>query len=382
MYRSGKGATAFAALVVFASFSACAPSDSSQAGGAASAADAPTLPKPAFTADGELERPMGYREWVYVGTPLTPNELNPPEAPFPEFHSVYIHPDDWAHWKETGQFPDGTVMVKELALVGSTQAVSGNGYFMGEFSGLEATIKDSQRYADEPGYWAYFTFGHSYPLAETAPAQPAGACNTCHQVSAADDWVFTQYYPVLTAGKGTGATGGENMPGSPEAGGAEGGSAEADGSEGAGAEVSAADAVPTSADELFAYLQSGAYKAFARDAEKHTSVGPHPSPDLQQSSTVLAHYNGPLDASLKAGNGSHPAGSAAVKEFYGDDGEVSGWAVAVKTQSDSGQGQNWYWYEVLSTTDGSNPVAADLGVALCWGCHSTGRDFVLSEYPS
>ena len=94
---------------------------------------------------------MGYREWVYVGTPLTPNDLNPPEAPFPEFHNVYIHPDDWARWKETGQFPDGAAIVKELVTVGSKQAVSGNGYFMGEFAGLDATIIDSQRFADEPG---------------------------------------------------------------------------------------------------------------------------------------------------------------------------------------------------------------------------------------
>jgi len=377
MHRFGKSATAAAALIVFASFSACAPSDSSQAGG--SAADTSTLPKPTFTPDGQLERPMGYREWVYVGTPLTPNELNPPEAPFPEFHNVYIHPDDWAHWKETGEFPDSTVMVKELALVGSTQAVSGNGYFMGEFSGLEATIKDSQRFADEPGYWAYFTFGHSYPLAEAAPAQPAGACNACHEASAADDWVFTQYYPVLTAAKGTGATGGENMPGSA----AEGMTGDTEAADAfTTVEVSAADAVPTSADELFAYLQSGGYKTFAAEDEPHTSTGPHPSPDLQQSSTVRAYFNGPLDASLKAGSGSHPGGSAAVKEFFGDDGQVSGWAVAVKTQNDSGEGQNWYWYEVLSTTDGSNPVAAELGVALCWGCHTTGRDFVLSKYPS
>ena len=377
MLKNARGAAVGAAFAALASLASCAPTDGTQGEG--------SLSKPSFTADGQLERPMGYREWVYVGTPLTPNELNPPEAPFPEFHNVYIHPDDWAHWKETGQFPDGTVMVKELALVGSKQAVSGNGYFMGEFSGLEATIKDSQRFADEPGYWAYFTFGHSYPLAETAPAQPAGACNACHDASAADDWVFTQYYPVLTAAKGTGATGGENMPES-SAGAMSGASDEPAASDEPGAsaavEVSGADAVPTSADELFAYLQSGAYKSFARDAEKHTSVGPHPSPELQQSSTVLAHFNGPLDASLKAGSASHPAGSAAVKEFYGDDGEVSGWAVAVKTQEDSGQGQNWFWYEVLSTTDGSEPVAADLGVALCWGCHATGRDFVLSKYPS
>ena len=29
-----------------------------------------------FTADGEMVRPAGWREWVFVGSPLTPNSLN------------------------------------------------------------------------------------------------------------------------------------------------------------------------------------------------------------------------------------------------------------------------------------------------------------------
>ena len=157
--------------------------------------------KPGYTADGELMQPTGYREWVYIGTPLTPNELNPPEAPFPEFHPVYIHPDDFAAYKKTGKFPDGTILVKELVTVGSKAATSGKGYFMGEFIGLEATIKDSKRFPKEPGNWAYFSFGHKYPLAKTAKAQPAAACNACHQASAAEDWVFTQFYPILRAAK-------------------------------------------------------------------------------------------------------------------------------------------------------------------------------------
>ena len=49
------------------------------------------FPKPVFNDKGELLRPdISYREWIYIGTPLTPNDLNPPEAPFPEFHNVYI----------------------------------------------------------------------------------------------------------------------------------------------------------------------------------------------------------------------------------------------------------------------------------------------------
>ena len=43
---------------------------------------------------------------------------------------------------------------------GSTDEVSGTGYFMGEFSGFEITIKSKTLYPDEPGNWAYYTFGH------------------------------------------------------------------------------------------------------------------------------------------------------------------------------------------------------------------------------
>ncbi len=357
---------ALAAIIVGA---ACAPAPDT----ATTNGDEPTvasmLPKPAFNAAGELEQPVGYRKWVYVGTPITPNDLNPPEAAFPDFHNVYIHPDDFAHWEATGAFRDGTVLVKELVSVGSKQAVSGNGYFMGEFSGLEATVKDAARFVDEPGNWAYFTYGHAYPLAETAAAQPVGACNVCHDVSAADDWVFTQYYPVLSAAKGAAAPAIEEEPVDEAA-----ASAKAE-------TVSGADAVPTDKDELFSYLQAGTYKSFAREAEPHTSVGPHPSPQLQPSSNVVAFFNGPMDASLKAGNATHPKGAAIVKEFHDSDGQLSGWAVSVKTVADSQNGQGWYWYEILSTTDGSDPVAAANGVALCAGCHSTGKDLVLSKYP-
>ncbi len=46
-----------------------------------------------FTPDGKLKKPVGSRKWMYVGTPVTPNDLNGGEAPFPEFHAVYMDPD-------------------------------------------------------------------------------------------------------------------------------------------------------------------------------------------------------------------------------------------------------------------------------------------------
>lgn len=155
--------------------------------------------------EGELQRPVGYREWIYVGTPVTPNDLNNGKAAFPEHHNVYMDPDSWVYWKRTGEFREGTILVKELVSVGAKAAVSGNGYFQGEYLGLEATIKSKADFPDEPGNWAYFSFtGEGGKLKTSATAFPAASCNGCHQASAADDFVFTQYYPVLRAGKGTG----------------------------------------------------------------------------------------------------------------------------------------------------------------------------------
>ena len=283
--------------------------------------------KPSFTADGKLMRPTGYREWVYIGTPITPNDMNPPEAAFPDFHNVYIHPDDFAAYKKTGKFPQGTILVKELVSVGSKAATSGKGYFMGEFIGLEATIKDSKRFPDEPGNWAYFSFGHSYPLADTAEKFPAGACNACHAASAAEDFVFTQYYPVLRAAKG--AKSGRAMDSRSEefkkmAGAMSGAMATALEPTAEGASVDSL--IPTDKDRLFKYLRDGSYKQFAKESAAHPTRGPH----TKFGWPVRVFLDPKLDASLRAGSTSHPVGSASVKEMYDGNGKLQGWAVMVK----------------------------------------------------
>lgn len=149
---------------------------------------------------GELLQPGGYREWVFIGAPLTPNDMNGGKAPFPEFHHVYVSPEAWAAYGETGEFPDGTVIIKELLSVGSKQAASGSGYFEGEFLGLEAAVKSASRHAGEPGHWGFYSFTepNAAPRA-TAALLPTASCNTCHQTGGKQDFIFTQYYPVLRA---------------------------------------------------------------------------------------------------------------------------------------------------------------------------------------
>ena len=55
---------------------------------------------PEYTADGQLLLPKDFHEWVYVGSPLTPNALNGGQANFPEFHNVYIEPGSYEIYKK------------------------------------------------------------------------------------------------------------------------------------------------------------------------------------------------------------------------------------------------------------------------------------------
>ncbi|MDL1867412.1 cytochrome P460 [Betaproteobacteria bacterium PRO4] len=162
-----------------------------------------------FNDKGELLLPKNYREWVMVGTQVTPDELNDGKAPFTEIRTVYVDPESYAHWKKTGEFRDGTVTVKELVSVGDRKGPgSGNGYFMGDYIGLEASVKDSQRFASEPGNWAFYIFYvPGTPLVAAAKTLPTADCAACHKDNAKPDMVYTQFYPVLRAAKATGESG-------------------------------------------------------------------------------------------------------------------------------------------------------------------------------
>jgi len=158
-----------------------------------------------FTPDGKLELPTGYRRWVFVGAPLTPNGLNNGHANFPEFHNVYIQAQNVDAYLKTGSFPEGTVIVKELTRVldptfpdGSRVEPSGRGFFNGEFNGIDETVKDSKRFSKTNG-WGFFTFGHHpLPYDKTAAEQPVTVCAGCHIANVAKtDMTWVQFYPML-----------------------------------------------------------------------------------------------------------------------------------------------------------------------------------------
>ena len=160
-----------------------------------------------FDSQGRLKLPTGYRRWVYLGVSLTPNGLNKGEAPFPEFHHVYVEEKNLDAYQKTGSFPDGTMLVKELTRVlnptfpdGSQTEPSGRGYFNGVYNGLDVMVKGTKRFAQTNG-WGFFTFGHHpLPYAESAEESPVYECAGCHMTYVAKtDMTFVQFYPALRA---------------------------------------------------------------------------------------------------------------------------------------------------------------------------------------
>lgn len=316
--------------------------------------------------DKVLQRPVGYREWVLAGVPLTPHDLNNGKASFPEFHNVYIDPESFEHLEKTGEFRDGTILIKELVSVGTKSASSGSGYFQGEFIGLEATIKSAKHFGDEPGNWAYYSFteaGGGTPK-PTAEPFPASACNECHKTNAAADWVFTQYYPVLRAAMAT----------------AKGERLDADNQwQPTVARPEKVGDIPLERVALHEWLRGKSYqKSFAaHESTTHEGRGPH----VTVGAPVKVHYNDVLAASLEARNNEHPKGSVVVKEMFSGT-ELAGWAVMAKTGATSEDGKGWFWYETTSVTDDGAVPAAGNGIPGCIGCHKiNAQDMILSGWP-
>jgi hypothetical protein len=160
---------------------------------------------PEYTKEGDLILPKNWRSWVYVGSPLTPDGLNDSKEGFPEYHNVYIEPGSYEIFKKTGEFPEGTIMFKELQRVlgpqdfpdGSLTQPSGRGYFPGAFNGADVTVKDSKRYAQTGSTWGYYNFNHHEPKAPTAKLRPKSECSFCHLAGAKKDETWTQFYRLL-----------------------------------------------------------------------------------------------------------------------------------------------------------------------------------------
>jgi hypothetical protein len=147
---------------------------------------------PEYTSDGQLKRPDGYREWVYLSTGFDMSYTPGAAADHHMFDNVFANPEAYKKFVETGTWPDKTMLVLEVrGAVGKGSINQRGNYQDTDLMGMEVHVKDEARF---PGKWAFFGFDGD----KTAKMVPTdAACYTCHAAHAAVDTTFVQFYPTL-----------------------------------------------------------------------------------------------------------------------------------------------------------------------------------------
>jgi hypothetical protein len=138
-----------------------------------------------------LLRPEGYREWMLVSGAADVSGGGSTSG-----DRVYISPSSYRAYAKTGRFPDGTVLVWEPA--SPEQPVARVGPHATS-STLLVSVKDTSKFE---GGWGFYDFSGTggANLRTARPLPESSGCRTCHQQNAANDHVFTRFYPGVRSG--------------------------------------------------------------------------------------------------------------------------------------------------------------------------------------
>ena len=147
---------------------------------------------PVYTSDGQLRFPENYRDWIYLSSGFDMSYNPAMSMDHHMFDNVFVNPDAYRSFLQTGTWPDKTMLVLEVRGAQSKGSINKAGNYQGiTLMGLEVHVKDEARF---PGKWAFFGFGDN----KTATMTPQTAeCYSCHANHAAVDTTFVQFYPTL-----------------------------------------------------------------------------------------------------------------------------------------------------------------------------------------
>jgi hypothetical protein len=152
-------------------------------------------PGPQYTSDGQLKLPEQYRNWVYLTTGFDMS-YNPAlqMSDHHMFDNVFVNPEAYKAFVETGTWPDKTLLVLEARGAEGKGSINQRGNYQGtDVMAIEVHVKDEARF---PGKWAFF--GFAGPKATTTKMIPLSAdCYSCHAQHGAVDTTFVQFYPTL-----------------------------------------------------------------------------------------------------------------------------------------------------------------------------------------
>lgn len=148
---------------------------------------------------GGIRPPEGFRlSWTHLGTWVVSDE----KAPGYGFHDVYTQGLAAKKFRETGKFPDGTVLVKEIRKVRSGKLTTGEAAWATDNTVWFVMVKDDQgRFEKHPHWgegWGWALYEAKAPQVNVSKGYRRD-CLACHTPAKETDWVFVHGYPTLGA---------------------------------------------------------------------------------------------------------------------------------------------------------------------------------------
>jgi hypothetical protein len=148
---------------------------------------------PGYTSDGNLKFPAQYREWVYLTSGVDMSYSPNASMDHSMFDNVFVNPEAYKGFLQTGTWPDKTMLVLEARMAGSKGSINKNGHFQtGNVMGREVHVKDEARFP--AGKWAFFNAENGV-MGKLLPKEMD--CYSCHEQHGAVDTTFVQFYPTL-----------------------------------------------------------------------------------------------------------------------------------------------------------------------------------------
>jgi hypothetical protein len=145
---------------------------------------------------GNIRKPADVRDLYQALGVYTPVDLNDNT----EMHYTYASPGTAEHYRKTGKFADGTVLVKEVFATDHAQMTTGDAHWATGTKVWFVMIKDDKgRYPGNPLWgdgWGWALFKSDAPDKQVATNYKKD-CLGCHVPAKTTDWVYTQGYPVL-----------------------------------------------------------------------------------------------------------------------------------------------------------------------------------------
>jgi hypothetical protein len=147
---------------------------------------------PVYNADGNLKFPTQYREWVYLTSGVDMSYSPNMSMDHSMFDNVFVNPEAYRSFLQTGTWPDKTMLVLEERVAGTKGSINKAGHFQtAEIMGREVHLKDEARF---PGKWAFFNSDDGV-TGRLLPREMD--CYSCHQQHGAVDTTFVQFYPTV-----------------------------------------------------------------------------------------------------------------------------------------------------------------------------------------